>query len=83
MKALVKICEGSLTALTHNCVYTVYVSQILILHATFLLVWTPYAMLSLAGILGLDEVSHVSRVTCHVAIIVRVTCCAIVKGHFK
>ena len=40
---------------------SVYVFQILILHATFLLVWTPYAMLSLAGILGMDEVSHVSR----------------------
>ena len=42
---------------------SVYVFQILILHATFLLVWTPYAMLSLAGILGMDEVSHVSRGT--------------------
>ena len=30
--------------------------QILILHGTFLLCWTPYALQSTVGILGLDEV---------------------------
>ena len=30
--------------------------QILLLHGTFLLCWSPYAMLALAGVLGLDDV---------------------------
>ena len=30
--------------------------EILILHGTFLFCWTPYAMLALAGIFGLDNI---------------------------
>ena len=30
--------------------------QILLLHGTFLLCWSPYAMLALAGVFGLDDV---------------------------
>ena len=42
------------TLIVHFLKY-IFSPQIIILHVTFLICWTPYAMQSFAGVLGLDE----------------------------
>lgn len=48
--------------------------KILILHGTFLFCWTPYAMLALAGVFGIDDavpveltvlILHFAKVCCY------------------